>query len=86
VKVLNGTGTAGEASTVKTILTSIGFVTVTTGDKPPYDTTKTVVNFKPGFEKMADVIIEKLKTRFPLISKQQVESQDTDVIVVTGRK
>lgn len=86
VKVLNGTGTAGEAKSIADVISSMGFPNVKTGDQPPYDTAKAIVKYVPGYETMADQIIDKLKSRFPLISKQQVSTQDFNVIVVTGRR
>ena len=86
VQVLNGTGVKGQASDVASILKANGFTNIKTGDKPPYNTQKTVVNYMPGFENIADMIINELKDRFPLITKVAVTSQAFDVIVVTGDK
>ena len=85
-QVLNGTGTAGQARDVANILSSIGFTNIKTGDKPPYDTVKTLVNYTAGFETMADQIVARLSTKFPFITKNLVAKQDYDVIVITGTK
>ncbi|MEI7603981.1 MAG: LytR C-terminal domain-containing protein [bacterium] len=85
-QVLNGTAITGQAREVANILAAIGFTDIKTGDKPPYNTAKTLVNFMPGYEAMADQIIAKLQTKFPMITKQLVQTQDYSIIVITGTK
>ena len=86
VQVLNGTGTKGQAGDVANIIKSIGFNNIKTGDKPPYTTQKTVVNYAPGYSSMADMIVNKLQGQYPLIYKNPVTSQDSNIVVITGNR
>lgn len=82
VKVLNGSGVAGQASTVSHDLGRVGFGVAGTGDAESFDFTRTVVRYAPGDEEAADVVLRWLEAGAEL---EEVESLvGADVVVVSG--
>ena len=88
IKVLNGSGTVGEASKLQEILEKEGFEVSETGNAENYDYRDTIVQAKKSVEK---TFLEKLKT---LISKSYTLGKDealsasdsSDVTVIVGSK
>lgn len=88
IKVLNGSGIAGEASKIKEILEKEGFKVSETGNAENYDYTDTVVQSKKGIEKN---FLEKLKSligkTYTLAKDELISASDSsDVIVIVGSK
>jgi len=88
IKVLNGSGSAGEASKAQTALEAGGFKVSSTGNAETYDYTDTIVLAKESVEKS---FIRELKT---LLSKSYSVGKDatlaasdsSDVAVIVGSK
>ena len=58
IAVFNGSGTAGEAGKVKTLLEDAGFTVVSTGNAATYDYTDTIIKAKSTVD---DSVIKKIK-------------------------
>ena len=86
VAIFNGSGIAGEAGAVKTLLTDAGFNVVSTANAATYDYTKTIIKAKSTIDA---AVIQKLKDA---LSKDYVlgdsqtlsSSSTTDIQVVVG--
>lgn len=90
VVVLNGSGIAGEAGKVKTILTDADFKVGTTGNASTYDFTKTIVKAKSDVDAAyVSKLIETLGKTY-VVDKAQTLSDsskdDVQVIVGTSKK
>jgi hypothetical protein len=83
VKVLNGTGTAGEASDVKDILKTAGYVDILTGNADNFDYTTTEIQAKKP--EVADAMKEDVKDHAssPKITTLD-DSAAADVVVIFG--
>ncbi len=87
IKVLNGSGVTGEASKVKTNLTTAGFTVSTTGNADNSDYTKTVIQAKKSVnETFIQALITDLKKSYVIDSNIQVLSatDKADVVVIIG--
>ena len=86
VSVFNGSGTAGEAGKVKTLLVDAGFTVVSTGNAATYDYTKTIIKAKSSVD---DSVIQKIKKALSedyVVGDNQTlsSSSTTDIQVVVG--
>ncbi len=82
VKVLNGSGVAGQASTVSHALGRVGFGLAGTGDAESFDFTQTIVRYASGDEEAADLVLRWLEAGAEL---EEVESlEGADVVVVSA--
>jgi hypothetical protein len=86
IAVYNGSGIAGEAGKVKTLLTDAGFEVGTTANAANYDYTKTIVKAKSDVEKAyTDKLSETLSATYEVDTLQTLAtSSATDVQVVVG--
>ncbi len=86
VRVLNGTGTAGEAGKVKALLEEAGFEEIKTGNAPSEDNTVTTISVKAGVPAGAVKAIENaLKGTFTTEAGDALdEDSDYDIVVTTG--
>lgn len=88
IKILNGSGIPGEASSLQEVLEKEGFKVSETGNADNYDYTDTVVQAKDNIEK---TFLEKLKNligkSYTLDKDESLSASDSsDVIVVVGSK
>lgn len=85
IDVLNGSGTAGQATVIKNSLASLGYVTIDTGNAAEA-TEVTLVTFTPTVStSLQQEIVAELKKSLAAISTQQVATADVyDVIITTG--
>lgn len=86
VRVLNGSGTAGEAGKVKALLEKAGFKNVKTGNAPSEDNTVTTISAKaavpPGAVKAVEAA---LKGSFTTeVGDALGKTGDYDIVVTTG--
>jgi len=86
VAIYNGSGIAGEAGKVKTLLTEAGFNVVSTGNAATYDFTKTIIKAKSTVDA---AVIQKVKDALSkdyVIGDSQTlsSSSTTDIQVVVG--
>jgi hypothetical protein len=86
VEVINGTGKAGQAGKVKTMLENLGFDNITTGNAQISNNTVTKVEFASNVA--SDVISElekELSTTFEKVeSSEQSSASDYKIIITTG--
>lgn len=86
VKIMNGTGTPGQAGKVKTIMSDLGFSTITT-DNAEEKTTITRVVFSSNVpSSIQDSIVEKLKETFKNVSPTIDKTATTDITITTGEE
>ncbi len=90
ISVFNGSGIAGEAGKVKTLLTDAGFEVGSTGNAATYDYTKTIIKAKDTVD--SDFLSELTKTlgeTYEVDSVQSLEESSKDsvqVVVGTTKK
>lgn len=86
IAIYNGSGIAGEAGKVKTLLEDAGFTVVSTGNAATYDYTKTIIKAKSSID--ASVITklkETLSKNYSVGDSQTLSSTSiTDIQVVVG--
>lgn len=86
IAIYNGSGIAGEAGKVKTLLESAGFTVVSTGNAATYDYTKTIIKAKSSID--ASVITklkETLSKNYSVGDSQTLSSSSTtDIQIVVG--
>ena len=80
VRILNGTGTPGEASDAATSLRGAGFAIAGTGDAGQLGVAQTEVLHPPGAEAGADLVARWLTGEADLVEDETVD----DITVVTG--
>lgn len=88
IKVLNGTGTAGEASKISDLLSKNNFKVESAGNAANYDFTQTQLEVKSSVgETVINLIKESLgKTYSPKILDNKLsESSEYDIIITTGK-
>lgn len=87
VSVLNGTGTAGQAGKVKSIMEELGYNSVSTGNADSTDNIKTTVSFSDKVSKLrSDEIVKELEKVFTSVTRAKDDSITNDIIVVTGEE
>ena len=87
VKILNGSGIAGEAGKAKSLLEKAGFKINSTGNAASYDYTKTVIQAKSDVDKsFITALSEALAESYSVDSKNQnlSESSKDEVVVIVG--
>lgn len=86
VKVLNGTGVAGQAGGLKAALLKAGYVEVLTDNADKYDYTQSVLQIKTGKEYLQAAILEDMKD---FITDPKIESlpetENADIIIIIGK-
>lgn len=86
VRVLNGTGVAGQANGVKSILESKGYIGVTTGNADTYNYTQSVVQTKKEKAFLEGVILEDIKASIASAQTSELEASDSaDVVIIIGK-
>lgn len=88
IKVLNGTGTVGQAGDMLNLLKEKGYVEVLTGNAENYDFTETEIRVKKDKKAAADMVRQDIADEIE-VSKDNVsiiedDEETADVIVVTG--
>jgi LCP family protein required for cell wall assembly len=83
VRVLNGTGTSGQAGSVARSLAGVGFVVTGTGDAESFAQPRTTVRYTAGNEAAADLVARWVDGGADLQQVDQVS--DAQVALVVGR-
>ena len=88
IRVLNGSGTAGVASSVKDFLEGKGYQVTSIGNAANYDFTQTVIRFKEGFKKFEEVLFSDLSDQYSVkVDSENLEATDSaDIEVIAGAK
>jgi hypothetical protein len=86
VRVLNGSGTAGVASTAQEFLEAKGYETIETGNADAFDYTETVIQLKPEIEAFRSLLEEDLRDSYQLSDEEAVldDDEEVDVVVIIG--
>ncbi|MEO7428209.1 MAG: LCP family protein [Acidimicrobiales bacterium] len=82
VKVLNGSGSPGEAGRVSTALVAAGFTSAGTGEADTFGVVRTIVRYKAGAGPAADLVARYLVGGADL--EEVTGAIGADVVVVTG--
>ena len=86
VKVLNGTGVAGQANGMKTLLQEKGYVGVLTGNASKYDYTQTEVQIKKEQSFLEATILSDIKDIASSPKISELDSTDSsDVVIIIGK-
>ena len=87
IRVLNGSGIAGVATTVKDFLEGKGWTVDAVGNAENYDYEQTVLRFKGGFAKYQEDLITDLSDDYSVTTGESLEnSDDVDIEVIVGKK
>ncbi len=86
IRVLNGSGIAGQADTIRSRLQEKSYVTIETGNAPTLQTAKTLLIFKTDVgEKERKEILNILEFYFESVSVQEKNDIDSDVLITTSQ-
>lgn len=89
VQILNGSGVAGEAGKVLTLLETEGFTTIATGNAENFDYEKTEVHLAQGVDDQLFEVVERALgdqftvTRYPTPMTDQAEY---DIVIIVGTR
>ena len=88
IRILNGSGTAGVASTVKNLLEGKEWVVASIGNADDFDYQQTVLRFKSAFKKFEQALSDDLSGQYSVISsRDDLEATDSaDIEVIVGKK
>jgi len=88
IRVLNGSGVAGLASSVKDYLEGEGYTISAVGNAPNYDFEQTVVRFKESFSKFQNILFSDLSDKYSVVvDNDNLEATDSaDIEVIVGAK
>ncbi len=86
ISILNGSGTAGEAGKVKTLVTDAGFKVSSTGNAATYDYTETIIKAKSTVDKaFLSKLSETLSKEYVVGDSESLSSSSTtEVQIVVG--
>ncbi|MCR4324254.1 MAG: LytR C-terminal domain-containing protein [Candidatus Curtissbacteria bacterium] len=88
VRVLNGSGTSGQASVVRDLLEGKGYNVVSVGNADTFDYERTTVKLKKDFSEFGDEIVKDLSDDYSVtVSTQALDPSSTaDIEVIVGNK
>ena len=88
IRVLNGIGKAGVASSVKDFLEGKGYKVEEIGNAPNFDFEQTAIRFKESFHKFQDLIFGDLSDKYSVVvSEDDLSATDSaDIEVIVGAK
>lgn len=85
VAILNGSGIAGEAGKVKTLLQTAGFTIASTANAKTYDFEKTEVSVKTGVDAaFVEALVTALNKNYQVDDPKTVSTQSASVVVTVG--
>jgi hypothetical protein len=86
ITILNGTGLAGQAGGIKTLLTKSGYVEVVTDNADNFDYAQSVVKIKSGKKYLESSILSDIKD---IVSDPKIEtldaSENADIVIIIGK-
>ena len=88
IKVLNGTGSAGQANEIVKLLETKKFNVIKTGNAANYDFTQTQVEIKKSVsQSVVNLLTEALGSDFPpeISAKNLPDASEFDIIITTGK-
>lgn len=88
VRVLNGSGIAGVASSVKDFLENLGWTVSSIGNADEFEFENSVIKFKEGFEKFENVLVSDLEDKYSVeVSSEELDATDSaDIEITVGTK
>lgn len=87
VEVLNGTGTPGQAGSVKAIIEGLGFSDIESGNAESSDNSTTTVAFSDQIPKnIQEEIITELEKTFEKVTSSEDANAATDIVITTGEE
>lgn len=88
IRILNGSGTAGAASSVKDFLETKGYKVTAVGNADNFDFEQTVLRFKSTFRKFEELLFGDLADRYSVrTNPEDLEATDSaDIEVTVGAK
>lgn len=88
IRVLNGSGKAGVASSAKDFIESKGYKVTAVGNAANYDFETTVIRLKGAFANFAEVLLADLSDKYSVsVSDDELEATDSaDVEIIVGSK
>ena len=86
ILILNGSGTLGLAGVYAKKLGEAGFSSVTTGNAKAFDYKDAEISYKDGQKEAADLILAIMRKDYPKATSKVVESLDSDIVVIVGKK
>ncbi|OGD87473.1 hypothetical protein A3J17_00085 [Candidatus Curtissbacteria bacterium RIFCSPLOWO2_02_FULL_40_11] len=86
IRVLNGSGEAGIASSIKDFLEDLGWRVLSIGNAESYEFDSTTITFKEGFENFEDALVTDLSAKYSVkVSSDLLEASDeADIEVIVG--
>jgi hypothetical protein len=86
VRILNGTGAAGVASTAQELLESKGYEDIETGNADAFDYTETVIQLKPEIEVYRSLLEEDLRDSYDVSGEKAIldDEEEVDAVVIIG--
>ena len=88
IRVLNGSGKAGTASSVKDLLEGKGYKVAAIGNADNFDFEQTVIRFKESFKNFQEVLLGDLSDNYSVkVSSDDLTATDSaDIEVIIGAK
>jgi|SRR3989344_2666265 len=88
IRVLNGSGVAGVASSFKDFIEELGYKVVSIGNANNYDYTQTEVRFKDDFKNYEQTLVSDLSDNYSVtVGSSDLESSDSaDIEIIVGSK
>lgn len=88
IRVLNGSGTSGVASSFKDFLEGLGYKVASIGNADNYDYANTELRFKDTFKKFKDTLVSDLSSKYSVkVSPSDLSATDSaDIEVIVGAK
>ncbi len=87
IRILNGSGKAGAASSVKDFLEGKGYKVTVVGNASKYDFEKTVLRFKSAFKSFESTLSSDMSSKYSVETGDPLEASDSaDIEVTLGAK
>lgn len=88
IRVLNGTGKSGVASSAKDFIEGKGYKVVSIGNADTYDFERTFIRFKSKFKKFEELLTTDLSSKYSVrTSSDSLEASDSaDIEVIIGNQ
>lgn len=87
IRILNGSGKAGAASSAKDFLEGLGYKVASVGNADKYDFEQTVLRFKASFSDFEAALTSDMSSKYSVTSGESLESTDSaDIEVILGSK
>lgn len=87
IRVLNGSGKSGAASSFKDFIEGKGYAVDSVGNAKAYDFEQTIVRFKEQFKKYKDMMFEDLSSDYSVDEGEDLEATDSaDIEIIVGSK